>query len=475
MKNYSLLNLSLKGLKMKNSERFVLACILLAAFFIRVWRLGEFPSVINGDETGSILHPLQILLGRAGSPFALIHDGSVSNLIFYPEAFFIHLLGREKSLLAVRLTTALISTAALIPFYFLLQPRVSLFSLVLAMSAFASSYWYLNFSRLSWIAVDSIFFGLAFLVFLEKMIIKSGWRDFIFGGILGALILYNYMGGRIYFLASLPFLIWWLFAEKRLKLSDKVKKVSLHLLIVVLLFSPQLRVIIENKDQYFLRARTLSIFNLSSPYYGYQSGEKLKIFIHQLDFIGKGFVLFDSSVSSEGIENQRLVPPGKSGVNHLIKLFFWLGLMISILKRKGNVAWWFIYGLNILVLQIPSVFVPSWSRAIGAIPIIYLFVGLAVEELDLFLRLKVGNWSRIFLVFVFLAASFWDINTYWQWVKSDRFKFAQQPAIELGELQDWQKAQVEWTKKGKVPFTIYQWHDPFWRAKNLSDGNLPKD
>jgi 4-amino-4-deoxy-L-arabinose transferase-like glycosyltransferase len=456
--------------KQNRLEKLFLIVVLIYAFLIRVWKLAVLPSVVNGDESGSIIHPLQILLGKVPSLFNLTHDGSVSYLVYYPKALSISLLGLGNSLFAVRLVTVLMSVAALIPFYLLIRSRTnSTLSLVITV-AFASNYWYLNFSRLSWINVDSVFWSLLSLWIMEKIIKRGRLRDFLMGGVLSALVFYNYMGGRIYFFAAgITLLFWLLSGRQRAVFLKRIKKISLYFIVCTLVFLPQLLVIAKNPNQYLIRAKTLSVFSQQGLYYGHQPQEYTKILLHQFNYSLKGFLFFDPPVSSEGIENQRLVPPGKAAVNGLIKLFFWGGLLISLFKKKGHFLWWLIYGLNILLLQIPSVFVPAWGRAIGVIPIIYLFAGLAAEELYSFLKTKLGGWLLVLLVLVFLISSYFDFSTYWQWVDSQSFNLAQRPTIEVSQFQDWQRHQIKWIKAGRFPFTFYQWQDPFWREKNLLD------
>jgi hypothetical protein len=453
---------------MTRKETLLLIGIILLALVMRVWRLETIPPVINGDEAGSIIHPLQILMGKSGSIFNLTHDYSVSYIVFLPKAFFMFLLGEAKALFAARLTTALFSVAALIPFYFLLRrQKLNIAICLMTTLAFACSYWYLNFSRLSWINVDSIFFGLCLLLFIERAVEKGKLIDFVTSGVFAGLVLYNYMGGRIYFLASLIILFLWLIINVEKNISEKFRRISVYFLVAALIFFPQIPVIISNFDQYIIRPRTIAVFNQQTAYYGYEPGDKFKVFLHQVDFAIRGFVFFDPAVSSEGVENMRYIPQGRAAVNNIIVVLFLAGLFISFLKKKGSFSWWIIYGLNILLLQIPSALTPGWGRALGVCPIIYLFAALTLEEIWKSLNKRMKYIATVGIMSLVLFSSFMDISTYWQWVNGEQFRSAQRPAIELGESEAWENAQIDWIKNGKFPFTFYDWQNADWRRNNL--------
>lgn len=445
----------------------MLLLVICYAVFIRLYKLNILPSVVNGDESASIIHPLQIIFGKVTNIFQLTHDGSVSYLVYLPKAIFIALFGLDNSLFAVRFTTGLFSILAIILFYFLLKKYTGKITALVTSLAFASNYWYLNFSRLSWIAVDSVFFGLLLLKVSQKLTDKPSIRWVIFTAVASALVLISYMGGRIYFFAVLISLGLWLIRKnKSYKAIAKIKYLMLYLFITVIIFIPQFLQIIKNKDFYFLRAASLSIINIRNPYYGNYPKEKLKILLHQVNYTIRGFVFFDPAVSSEGFENPRLIPPNFPAVNIVIILLFWLGLIVSFFKKKRDIILWIIYLLNILILQIPSIYIPSWSRAIGIIPVIYIFAGIGLEFIISKRLSKIKMFNTVIVILV-LAFSLMDVAVYWNWVKSETFNLAQEPVVKVTEFKLWQKNQIIYIFSNKIPFTIDEWQNGIWRKINL--------
>lgn len=449
----------------KTVEILILGLILVLSLILRIWKLDNVPAVVNGDEAGSILHPIQIILGKTGGIFSFTHDGSISYIAFLIKAIFLLALGLEHSLLSARLVTCFFSLGALVPFFLLLRRKVGSPIALMLTFALSGNYWFLNFSRLSWIAMDNVFFGLWSIFFLERMMRLGKLKDFILGGIFSALILYNYMGGRIYFLAIVISLLIWLFLNKKGSFKEKFIKVAIYLLLTFVVFLPQLPMIIKNKDNYTLRAKSIYIFSQETPYYGYLPQDKLHILLHQLGYSLRGFFLFDPRISAEGIENQRLLPPGHAAVNIFVSLFFWWGLVVSVFRKKGDFSWWLIMVLNLFLLQMPSVYVPSWSRGLGVLPIIYLFAGLGAENVcQFFLRKRQLALMVFGTIVVLFSAS--DFFIYWHWVNSERFKDTQRPTIEASEVLAWQRAQIKYGKDHLYPFTFYDWLDTSWRQIN---------
>jgi len=189
------------------SKKAILETISLVIFFvfvlaIRIWNIGNIPSVVNGDEMGSIVHPYQIIAGKL-SLFQLTHDYSVPALVYYPKAFLTLLLGINQGLVAARVVTVMFSLFALIVFYIIVRKEFGFIPSFFSTVLFSSSYWFLNFSRLSWTAVDNVFFGLLFYYFLILSFKKGKWFFFVLSGVSASLVFMNYMGGRIYLLAGL--------------------------------------------------------------------------------------------------------------------------------------------------------------------------------------------------------------------------------------------------------------------------------
>jgi len=438
---------------------FLLGVLIIFSFVPRIYLLNTVPSVINGDESGSILQPTQILLNKYGGIFSLTHDGSVSYIVFALKALaMLGLANNFGVLFPVRLVTFLFSIGAIGCFYLLARNHFTKITSILTTILFASSYWFINFSRISWICVDSIFFGLLGLVVLDKIKKTGKLGYFLLEGVILAFILYNYMGGRIYFVAIGLSLVWWTLRHHKKKLQ--IWYFGISIAVGVLLYLPQMKVIVSNSDTFLARSKSVFVFNTGSEYYNISPENKIGILKHQLKYSLKGFFLFDKKVSGEGIENQRLVPNDKSAINLMVKWFFWIGIVVMLLRKKIIYSWVLLYFLNIVLLQLPTVLIPSWSRAIEVLPIIYLVTAFSIEEITGIigkLRQKNIFLAGLSLLVVLIALS--DIKTYFSWVNSPAFNSANQPYITIDELPDWYKEQYRIIEDGGEPFTYYDWYE----------------
>lgn len=437
--------------------------MLLLAAGIRFWRLGEIPSTINGDEIGSIVHPWQFILGQIKG-FTLTHDLSVPALVYFPKVLMQNILGMENALIAARVATGIFSLLGLFLFYLVLRRDTSYFAAVMAVLLFAFSYWHLHFSRISWIAVDSLFWGLLFYALLRHAIEKRHAGYGLLAGGAAAIVAMNYMGGWIFLFAGS------FYALSSFRKLDRrlIRTLVVCVVAFAIVFGPMLKTLLTQTDKYSSRASSRSIFNLTAPYYGLEADDVKGILRHQLEYAARGFLLFDGRASNEWTENKRLMPPETPAVNLLVQGLFYLGLIVALRRRKGF-FFLLVFIFNFIVLQLMSVYIPSWSRAIAVLPVLYYFAGMGIDEIynqstKLEERMR---WALPALVYLsVITAAMYDGKVYWEWIQSENFAKAQIPAIEVAEQAQWGRKQYEWIEAGNRPFTIYEWQGG-WRLSVL--------
>ncbi|MCX7956211.1 MAG: glycosyltransferase family 39 protein [Patescibacteria group bacterium] len=385
--------------------------------------------------------------------------------MYYLKALMILLFGIKNSLFAVRLTTVIMSILTIILFYLIIKKETNFLSAVITTLLFSSSYWFLNFSRISWITVDGLFFGLLFYFLLKKTLLEKKTIYPLFLGISGTLVFINYMGTRIYLLSGI--IIFLLTLSQSNKKSNFFKKIIIFLLIFFITLFPFLLTMSKNKDQYFTRMKYTSIFYIKNPYYNYQPNDLINILKHQIIYNIKGLVFFDNKVSHQEIENLRHIPNNKPAINLTVQILFYIGVIIGFLKKKGG-FFFLIYLLNILLIQIMSVYTPNWARALSVLPAIYYFVGLSIFSLFEILK-KIKSNIKIFILSItiifFISIAICDVLIYFNWIRTPEFFNAQQPAISIDEYPFWQKKQYQWIKENNIPFTFYDWYNYEFRNK----------
>src|SRR5689334_22766091 len=134
-------------------EWLILGFLVLMAFAIRLYNLGNFPDTVLADEADNAQASVRILYNDPpANGFFGLDWTSQPALSAYKEAAFIAAFG--FNITAIRLSSAVISALALIPFYMLLRHQLSVVAAWLATILLATNVWYLNFSRSGWNCID---------------------------------------------------------------------------------------------------------------------------------------------------------------------------------------------------------------------------------------------------------------------------------------------------------------------------------
>ena len=142
----------------KRVDLALLLVILLAAFFLRVYELGDIPPGLHYDEAATAILAGDIAEGKSHPIFIEAYTGEEA-LFFYLAGAFMRLLG--ASIFSLRLTSALIGVLTVLITYQLAREMfahqgarasrwLALFSAVLL----ATSYWHVTMSRYGFRAIS---------------------------------------------------------------------------------------------------------------------------------------------------------------------------------------------------------------------------------------------------------------------------------------------------------------------------------
>lgn len=422
---------------MRKTKNWPIVLVLLFSLGTRLYRISTVPSVINGDESGSLVHPLQILYYPGLNIWTLTHDGSVSYLVYLPKAAVIAIFGLVRALPAVRLVTGFFSLGALLGFYLLVRKYVSQTPAVLATLLLSANVIFFTFSRAAWINMDSVFFGVWFFYLLDNY--KPGYLGPLVACCAG--LLFEYMGGRV-FLACLP-----IFFTARAINDRSARPLGQMFLIAVLslvIFLPQLAKIINNQSDYLRRARSVMITDFSP-----------KTVLTQAGYVINGLIFFDPGTARLSIENQRLLPPNTSGLSPALVPIYLTGILLTAVKKGGNRFWFWPLALNLIFIQLPTALVPSWGRALPVYPVIFLFIAVGIEGILQKMKFKkvviATAWAIAGIIIIM------DITEYFGWVSTREFSRASEPVIQLADVPNWLAWQKKYAQESKFPFDAYYW------------------
>lgn len=393
-------------------ERFrlqlVTGVILLAlgaiVVLLRLQGLAEFPPRLDADEAIHGLDALQVLQGEHAVFFDANHGRE--GLIVYAIALSISILGRTE--LAIRLPMALVGAGAVFVVFWLgrtlfgrdeesgqATPWRGLFIGGVGAGLLAVS---LGQTMIGRMAMRGNF--LPFLMPLCMVLLWEGyrqrsWRRIALAGVCAGLLPYTYIAARFTLLLLL------FFGLSFLVTSDSVTRMRVRICLLKrylpltgifvgaagLVAAPMLIHFALHPEDFFTRGSELSIFD-SDLSQGIPVREFLvNAWKHLLLFGFHGDKAWDRNF------------PGRPMLNQWEALFFWLGAGIACWRWRSAHRLLLIW-LGALVLPAflaREITVPNTLRMIGAVPAIYLLIGVGMWEAFRFLteRFRIMQWGMV--------------------------------------------------------------------------------
>lgn len=369
----------------------ILILVCIAAFF-RFHHLEEVPIGLWRDEAANGLEALRILDGNIA-----IFYGTREPMFIYLAAVSVALLGRTP--LAIRVVAAIVGTATIPATYLLVKElfrsteRRARAIACLTCFWLATSYWHISFSRLGFRGIL-----LPLLSTLSFYLLWRGWNEltrtrrtsasrpsqtllwFAAAGLFFGLTMYTYTPARFLPIAVLPFLAHitsrnWKARHLRETLYSSpsvLKAFSVFGLAFLLVVAPLGLHFLTNPGSFFARAG-VSVLGVS-----YDESLPVVLAKNALQQLGMfGFV---------ADPNTRHDPAGRPAFDLLTLSFFIVGLMLSIYRSRETpylfaLAW---FSAMLLPAVLTFLELPHFLRAIGALPVAYVFPALGIE--------RVWNW-----------------------------------------------------------------------------------
>lgn len=353
---------------------FLFILILLIVFAIlATFDIGkDFPPGLNHDAAWTGLYAIRILNGEAFTVFIPEAYGQEA-LFHYIMAAFFYLFGISKE--SIELTATFFALISIPFIYYLIFHNIKdkLFSFLLSLMFITSSAFVL-YSRVGWRLITLI--PLVFLVmFLSNLYVSVGKaRTAFWLGSSCALILYTYSAGRS---IVLYFIFFWLviLIQDRKKIRDFILSLGTFIFISL----PMLVYGLLNIDVYFGRAQAL------------YNGLTLNSFFSNFK---TALLYFNLNASGNDFFTNFPVLEGPMGVLWII------GFIIALIKIK---KYW-IYLFLFIIFLLPSVLTtPSFHRAIGTLPVVYMFGFITIFEANKVNSIKKNK--KIFLLLIIVIVS----------------------------------------------------------------------
>lgn len=426
-------------------EAGVLALVLAVGLAVRLVELGTIPGNVTADEADNTQYALHARLGTGPGFF---------EFDWKPQPMYsVWLMSRVMNLagwtvFGMRLTSAVISVLALVPFYLLARRQVGQVAATATTLMLATNLWYLHFSRSGWENVHVALYALGASYFalraLETADVRRWARSWALAGVFCALGLYGYFAGRLVvvgLLAFLPFAV----LQRRAEWQRVLTGYGIMLTVAALLFAPEAWYIANHREAF--GNRTQAVFAFRGVTSLAEAGDVLA---SQLLLAVRGFVLFDPTLSY----NSRYNPQGQGMLDAAAGCLFLVGLVVSLRRWRDTALWWCVLLTGIGATQVLASGTPDGARAVGFAPFLYLFVALGIQTLVR--RLPVRRAGAVVAAVCLYSAST-GLTEYFEWVRQPDTLNLRRPAVELADFEAWQAAQMAEARAGRRGFDVQQW------------------
>jgi hypothetical protein len=361
------------------------------------------------------------------------------------------------SLFALRLPAALLSVAALIPFYLLARRVVAAVPALLTTWLLATDVWYLHFSRSGWDNVYTCLFITATALCIDNAVRHGRWRSFIGAGIWSAFSLYGYAAGRAILPAAL---IVMLGAAVRPSIARRrlATGAAVTTLLAAGLFAPQIPAIAANWHHFQERARFVYVLR--------DHGDRSLLetaAIVLANFGHKGVQVFSNTIRVPQIPERpdRYLRTRYGALVRPSAALLLIGLLLSVSSQTllaTTWQWWVFLLVSFGMTQALTFGSLNGARGIIFVPLLYLFIGLAVDHMWRAAR-RLHRAAAPVLVAGALVLSAWSTREYFEWAQSERLLAALEPAIPVEEFPQWQAYVLDWTAQSTRFFNVGMWKE----------------
>lgn len=326
--------------------------------FLRLYQLDALQREIYGDIMIVRNYVTNVLAGR----WPIRFDLSAGPLYHYLIAPIVAVVGLDYS--GLKIASVLVSLLALVATYLLSRELIDDFFALLTAYVAGVSSWLLVFSRLgnSQILLPVL---TATSLWLLVRALKYGRRvDLVFAAAVSALGLYVYP--QSFVLPGVIFLI--LLLMRWTGFSLKAKEIGVFVVVVLLCAIP-----------FFFIVRA-DPANFTAGYIGSKIRAEVSFWGLLWNNVAKALMAFHV----RGDEGFRSNPVGLPHLDWISGVLFLIGILYWLVSKERR-RWFVLLMVPLFLLQVPSIMalnqpreVPSASRTLGVVPIVYLLVASGV-------------------------------------------------------------------------------------------------
>lgn len=375
-------------------KKYLLFIVFLLAFFLRIYKLGEFPYGFHVDEARVAWNAVSVY--KAGLSDQLKNLGFYYNSfgdfrptgIFYSVIPFMVIFG--KSIFAIRLSSSLFGALTVIPIYFLTKKLFKNENMsILSASILSISPWHIEVSRATSEVAISAFFTI-FAIYYLLLLIEKNSREYLFLNITFVSIAYLFYHA-IRLLAP-PFYLAILLTKKNFKSGALISLTWVILLSVLFTFSKQglqrFSQVSFTKDSDI--SYEIQRISTDTPHSKWLKVFDSKYLIYTKHFFFQYFDYFSSNfLIGSSARPYRYTTPGY-GLMGIVDLFLLVMGLFAITKNKAST----LPIILLLIAPIPAALTiedsPNLHRAFLMIPFISIIEAYGIIYLHKYKNLIFG-------------------------------------------------------------------------------------
>lgn len=396
------------------TELIMLGVIILIAVLFRVFNIWEQPSGCyrdegqNGNEAINIMNGLEL-------PVYIDRNTQNAAAYMYLIAAFFKFFG--IGVMPIRAVSIVLGVLTIPAFFFFARYIFGSKSALLGALLLALTRWHVNFSRVGFLGVFTVFLMVVVLYYAVRVYREKRTGDFIMLGFTSSLSLYTYIAARLIPPGLVLFGVYILFTQWRFYTAN-IRKVFLLCLVFIITFIPFGVYIAKNFDAFMRRTATVSIFNkdimkaMGGRYTGKDGNVKSAPELY-LENLGNTLMMFNWYGDGNPRHNTGRMPM----LDFASGMFFMLGFGFALYNWKKP-FYFFLLSMLFALLQAGmfSIESPQAYRTIAIIPIIIAFCIIYLHATWRFFCEQYGVKKQAFFfgvaaaVFVFIA--FDNANSY---------------------------------------------------------------
>jgi hypothetical protein len=397
-------------------EVLLVSVIGLAALSIRIIGLESYPAPFTNDEGEVGREIARILSGERSSFFLTDGWGGIPGVTFLPGAISVKLF--DDTPLAIRLSSALQGTLAVVFMYLLAREAFGRPVGFLAACLLAALPWHVHFSRLGLPYIADSFFSAGILWLTYRALRHGGYTNYLLAGLMSGFAIYTYLGGLV--LIAMPFAV---LVYACLRQGNYLKTHFQHLLIFVLAFlvvaSPMIVSFSYHSNEFIdrLNSEALLANHQLEDLAASIAMQPLDYMITQLQSSTMVFIARPATA--------QFFDSPKPYIEWWSAIFLILGLAYSLWRIK-EVRYMLLTGwfwAPVIISGALTTFPPSNQRMLAAAPALALLVALGLWKLAHSIRVMTRLPANLFMALCMLVIIF----TAWQDIQ---FYFVGQYRIE---------------------------------------------